>query len=330
MEGVKSRQLRRWQRVALVCAMLVVSGTAFSQSTASWPSRPVKFVVGFPPGTPGDVTARAMVPYLFEALKQPVVVENRPGAGGVVAAQSVASGPADGYTFLVGPDTILTVNPHLYRKVGYGPDTLRTVMTVATLSMVLTCHPSTGIKSLQSLVELGKKRELNYSSGGHGVPGHLVMELFLQSTKLRMNHVPYKGPAPAALGLLAGEVDCGFLSSNQVAPHLASGKLIGLAVSGRSRSLLVPSLPTLEEAGLPSFDGTFAEVIYAAAGVPETVVERLRGALLEAMTKGPVKESLLQQDMRIVGDRSQESADRIRRESARWAALIRELDLKIE
>ena len=195
-----------------------------------WPQKPVKIIVSFPPGTPGDVTVRAIQERMSAALGQPVVIENRPGAGGNIGAEAASNSAADGYTILEGPDTIMTVNPQIYGKLNFRPDNFVPVTMLNPVIQMLACHPSIGVKTVSELITLARASNMNYASGGAGVPGHLAMEMFLFATGLKMTHIPYKGPAPAAQDLLAGQVPCAFLVSAVVAPHVKAGRLIGLGL----------------------------------------------------------------------------------------------------
>ena len=191
-------------------------GAGAAQAADSWPSRPVRIVVAFPAGTPGDTVARLIQPALQKAFQQPVVVDNKPGAGGNIGMQEVARA-SDGHTVLAGPDTMLTVNPHLYRKLAFKPlEALVPVTQMASFSQELVCTPSAGIKTMDQLRAAAKAAPMSYASGGAGVPGHLAMEMLLNQTGMKIQHVAYKGPSPAMQDIIGGVVPCGFLASPTV------------------------------------------------------------------------------------------------------------------
>lgn len=311
-------------------ALLGMCTTASSVSAQTWPTRAVRVVVAFPPGTPGDITMRHISPSVGAGLGQPVVIDNRPGAGGNIGTEVVASSLPDGYTVLEGPDTIFSVNPLVYGKLNYKPGSMAPLTTLVTFSQMLVCHPSVGVKTVAELTALARTRsDLTYASGGAGVPGHLVMEMYLAAAGIQITHVPYKGPAPAAQDLLAGQVSCAFLVANAVAPYVKSGRLIGLAMSGKKRSALVPEVPTMQEAGVPNFDATFAEMLYLPVGTPADVIKRLNAEVAKALNTSDIREKLLAIDAEPVGDSPESAAKRIRQETERWAVVVKKIGLKL-
>lgn len=218
-------------------ACLCFSVTAFAQT---WPQRAIKVIAPYPPGGPSDIVIRTVSDKVQAALKQAVIIENIPGAGGNIGSAAAARAPADGYTWLITTDTVMTVNPHVYKSMGFKLEDLKPVSILTSFSQTLVCNPALGVKNLNELIAKSKTQSLSYASGGAGVPGHLSMELLLNMTGMQMVHIPYKGPAPAAQDVLANQVPCGLLAGPTVLPHVRSGKLIALAVSGQSRS---PTLP---------------------------------------------------------------------------------------
>lgn len=280
--------------LALATAALAVS--TFAQAQA-WPTKPVRLLVAFPPGAPGDVVARLVQPALQQALGQPVIVDNKPGAGGNIGAQEVARA-ADGHTFLIDPDTMFTINPHLYTKLAFKPnEDLVPVSWMARFQQMLVCHPSTGFKNLDAFTTAARSKPFSYASGGPGVPGHMAMEMLLASTKLELTHVPYRGPAPAAQDVLGGAVPCGFLATPVVAPHVKEGRLLGLAVSGGQRVASAPAVPTVAEAGVPGYEAAFYETLSAPKGTPDAVVSRLQAELAKAMAAAEVRAKLAAADL---------------------------------
>ena len=313
--------------LATLMAASVVAVPAFAQQ---WPAKTVKIVVAFPPGTPGDVIMRSISERVGSAVGQSIVIENRPGAGGNIGSEAVANAAPDGYTVLEGPDTMMTVNPQIYTKLNFNPDNLIPVITVNPVVQMLACHPSLGVKSVQELIALARSKPMNYASGGPGVPGHLAMEMFNAASGLSMTHIPYKGPGPAVQDLLAGQVPCAFLVSAVVAPHVKSGKLTGLGVSGRKRSILLPDLPTMHDAGLVNFDATFTEMLWVPKGTPDAVITRLNAEVNKALALPEVRERLLGLDVEPIGGTAAEAALRIKREYERWTPVIKRVGLKVD
>jgi tripartite-type tricarboxylate transporter receptor subunit TctC len=310
---------------------LIISAFTFSAyAQVNWPQKPVKIVVAFPPGTPGDVLLRAMSAPLAESLGQPVVVENKPGAGGNVGTASVVSIPTDLHTFVNSPDTILTVNPKIYSKPGFSPDQIIPVTTLGSINLVLACHPSVGVKSVSELIALAKKQSITYASGGAGVPGHLAIEMLLSQSGINMMHVPYRGPAPAAADLLAGNVGCAFLVTNQMAPHIKAGKLVGLAVSNTARSPLLPDIPTMQEAGVNGYAATFSEAVWVPKSVPQAIVDRLAQEIIKVGRRPEVQAVYRNVDVTPVLDTPEQAMKRVLQESSRWSPVIQRISLKVD
>ena len=319
------------QRAIVCCLATLISLTVVTHVQAqAWPNKPVRMVVSFPPGTPGDVTLRTISEKVSAGWGQSMVVDNKPGAGGNIGAEIVANSPGDGYTVLEAPDTVFTINPLVYGKLNYKPENLVPLTALVTFSQMLVCHPSVGVKSVAELTAAAKSKSLSYASGGVGVPGHLVMEMYLAAANIQMSHVPYKGPAPAAQDLLAGQVSCAFLVTNAVAPHVKSGRLIGLAMSGRKRSNLAPEVPTMQEAGIANFDATFAEMLFVPKGTAADVMQRMHSEIEKALRSPEIKEKLAGIDVEPIGSSPEMAAKRIREESERWAPVVKKIGLKLD
>ncbi|MES2246455.1 MAG: tripartite tricarboxylate transporter substrate binding protein [Pseudomonadota bacterium] len=222
--------------VALTAAAILAFSATPAVLAQAWPTKTVRIVVSFPPGTPGDVITRLIQPALQSAWGQTVVVDNKPGAGGNLAASEVAQAKDD-HTLLVGPDTVLTINPHLYKKLSFDPRTaLQPVTYFASFNQTLVCNPAAGIASLEAFSRLPASRP--YASGGAGSPSHMAMELLLSTLGTRLTHVPYKGPGPAAQDVMAGHVDCSFVVSSVVLPHVQSGRLRAIGGQAGIRPVL--------------------------------------------------------------------------------------------
>jgi len=312
----------QWSTLALALTALA---PALAQS---WPTKPVRLVASFPPGTPGDVIARLIQPALQAAWKQPVVVENKPGAGGNIAAVDVAQAKDD-HTLLVGPDTVLTINPHLYKKLGIDlRQSLRPVTYFASFNQMLVCHPATGVTTLAKFVQLPAAR--TYASGGPGSPSHMAMEMLLAATGTKLTHVPYRGPGPAAQDVIAGHVDCGFIVSSIVLPHVQAGRLQAVAVSSKARSVLLPAVPTVAESGYSGFDATFFETLMAPASLPMSVVEQIQRDVRAALATPAMTARLAEMDLRVEVNTPREAELRGRDDFAKWGAVARQTQLQLD
>jgi len=307
-----------------------VALAAAAQAQGAWPEKPVRFIVPLPPGGPSDIVLRGAIEKMQPVLKQPLVVDNKPGAAGNLGAGEAARAAPDGYTWLWTTDTLLTVNPHVYPKLPFKPDDLVPVMRVSSFSQTLVCHPGVGAKSVADLVRLAKGRKMSYASGGAGSPGHLTTELFLSTAGIEMTHVPYKGPAPAMQDVIGGQVECGFLAGPTVLPQVRAGKLVALAVSGAKRSLLLPEVPTVAESGFAGFDATFSLVLFAPRGTSPRVVEAMHTALAAALKQPDMVERLRQTDQEVVAASPADSAARIAADHKTWGAVARRIGLQLD
>lgn len=311
-------------------ALIAATVLASSAMAQAWPAKPIRIVVSFPPGAPGDLIARLIQPDLQKALGQPIFVENKPGAGGNIGAQEV-SRATDGHTFLVGPDTMLSINPHLYKKLTYKPtEDLIPVTLLASFNQMLVCHPSTGIRSIADLVTKSKVGTMNYASGGSGVPGHMAMEMFLAATGTQMDHIPYKGPAPATQDVLGGQVPCGFLAAPVVGPHVKDNRLNALVVSGSKRSPGSPNVPTMAEAGVAGFDATFFEILAAPKGTPPEVIDRLQKSVAVAINQNETRIKLLALDLDPVANTSAQAQQQIRSDALKWGKVADKINLQLD
>jgi len=325
---MKSRQLS----LALALGLFSLCTTSIHAQPKSYPDRPVRLVIASAPGGPSDVVSRALAEPFRARFGQPLVVENRAGAGGNIGAEAVAKSAPDGLTLLVTIDTVVTVNPHVYKKMGF--DAARDLAPVALLtsfSQTLVCNPAVQAKTTAELIALAKKQPLNYASGGAGVPGHLAMELFLAAAGIDMHHIPYKGPAPAMQDVLAGQVHCGFLATPTVLPQVRANKLTALAISSTKRSPLAPQVPTVAEVGYKDYDATFYLVLMAPRGTPDDVVRTLNGFANEALKGTDLQEKALAPvDLTPAGGSPTEAAATLRGISAKWEKVIRRIGLSLD
>ena len=317
------------RRLAGAAIAVSALGPAVVQAD-SWPSKPVRLVVAFPPGAPGDIIARLVQPQLQQALGQPVVVDNKPGAGGNLGAQEVAR-TSDGHTFLVGPDTMLTINPHLYRKLSFKPtEDLVPVTYLARFNQMLVCNPSTGFKTLDDFRGAAKRKSFSYASGGPGVPGHMAMEMLSAALGFELVHVPYRGPAPAAQDVLGGAVPCGFLATPVVGPHVREGRLAGLVVSGGKRTASLPSVPTVSEAGVPGFDASFYETVWAPKGTPAAHIDRLQREIAKSLADGDTRAKLAAADLEPIASTPAEASRTAKADFDKWGAVQRKVNLLLD
>ncbi len=298
----------------------------------AYPIRPIRLLVPFAPGGGSDTTARILTPKLHEAMGQAWVVDNRGGAGGNLAAEIVAKANPDGYTLFLGFNTILTVNPTLY-KLGFSMDKdLAPVTLLATAQYIMVVHQSVAANSLKDFIALAKQKPgaFNFSSGGAGTPLHLAAELFSKRAGVKMTHVPYKGGGPAAAALLGGEVQVLFASIASSMPHVKSGRLKAFATTGLRRSKVAPELLTMAEQGFPGFDVGSWYAFLTPANTPAAIVRRLRDESLKVVAMPDVQQSLSRQGMEAETSTTQELAARIKSETATWAQVIKEAGIKGE
>jgi tripartite-type tricarboxylate transporter receptor subunit TctC len=317
--------------VLVFVAAIAPSRTALAQHAAtSWPERPIRVVLPFPPGGPSDIVMRLAAEKMQPVLKQPVVIDNKTGAGGNVGTAEVVRSAPDGYTWLFGPDSIVTVNPHVYKQMPFKVDELQPVTIATRFNQTLVCNPALGVRTVAALIAKAKAEPLSYASGGAGVPGHLSMELLQSMAGFQMRHIPYKGPAPATQDVLGNQVPCGLLAGPTVLPHIRAGKLVALAVSGSHRSPTLPDVPTLAEAGVTGYQADFTLVLFAPRGVPEPIVARFRQAFVDALNAPDVTEKLQAGDQTPVGSTAAEAAAVLAADSRKWGAVARRIQLGLD
>ncbi|MFA4912542.1 MAG: tripartite tricarboxylate transporter substrate binding protein [Burkholderiaceae bacterium] len=327
---------RQW----LVAASLALAGAGLPGLSSSapadnYPQAPIKFVVGFSAGSTIDLVARMVGDALSTSLKQPVVVENRTGANGMLAARMVAQAAPDGYTILISNSSSITVNPLLYKDLQYDPlKDFAPVTTVVSVPFVLTVNPENtrikGVEDVKSLIDLARKQpgSLSYGSAGNGNLMHLAGAQLATMADVRMLHVPYRGAAPMEAGLLAREVDFGFDTLSGV-PLIKAGKLRALAVSTAKRWHDLPDVPALAELGYPDFDISFWVGVFAPAGTPEPIVQRLNTAIAAATKDPKVRERLMQQGAPMTQTPAA-FRQKIEEELAQNARLIQRADIRVE
>jgi tripartite-type tricarboxylate transporter receptor subunit TctC len=309
----------------------LMAAAVFTTAAHAWPVKPVRMLIAFPPGGPSELLTRLVNEKLQESFKQPFITENRAGAGGNVGADVVAKSAPDGHLFGITPDTLFTVNPLVYARMPFDPwKDLVPVSLLASFSQTMVCNPSVPVRDLSELVALAKRERVTYASGGAGVPGHLATELLLSMTGASMVHVPYKGPAAATADVVGGQVQCGFLATPTVMPHVGAGRLKALAVSTAKRSPLAPGVPSAAEAGAPGFDAPFYLVLFARTGTPEPVIAAMSRAVASALAAPEIRERTAKADMETLGGTPQEAAKTLRAAADKWAPVIRRIGLKLD
>jgi tripartite-type tricarboxylate transporter receptor subunit TctC len=315
--------------VKLAYALLLVAAQALAQS---YPTKAVKVMVGVPPGGPTDTVARAVAPDLAEALGQPVIIENRPGASAIIASELVAKAPPDGYTLAFIYITHAT-NPTLIAKLPY--DTLRDfspVSMVGQQSMVLLAHPSFPASTVQELIAAAKANpgKIDYGASDAGSAPHLAAELFKMMSGTQLTPIYYKGTAPAMTDLIAGHIPVMFVSNISALPHVKSGKVKALAVTGAQRTALAPDIPTVAESGLPGFEAYGWYGFAAPARTPRAIINRLHGEVAKIAQNPKMKARLAGQGLELVGSSPEEFEAFIRAELIKWSAVLKAAGVKAE
>jgi tripartite-type tricarboxylate transporter receptor subunit TctC len=329
MNQPKSALRQRLLRRAAMFAMLLYSALAFGQN---FPARPIRVIVPFGPTGLPDVLTRVVAAKMSESIGQQVIVENKPGAGGIIAAQYTAQAPADGYTImLAGTDYAIT--PALHSKLPYDPLRDFAPLTQAIRGyLFLVVNTSLGVKSVPELVALARSRpgEIYYGSVGNGSLHHLGMEQFKLSAKIDLKHVPYKGVTQATPALISGEIPVMFTTLPSVLPAIKSGRLAVLAVLSPQRSAAMPDLPTISELGYPDVRVESTMGFVAPAATPPAIVERLNAELIKALNAPETKARLKTLDVEVVTGTPEQFRDRIRKDQETFARLVREIDLKMD
>ncbi len=313
---------RRARQLSVATALAVAAAAACAQG--SYPAKPVRIIVASSAGGPYDDVARALAPRLTEAWGQSVIVENRAGAGGTIGATAAAKAPADGYTWFVANAASIAINPSLRRDLPYQPQRDFTpVMLMMQSPMVLVVHPSLPARTLKDLVALAKSKpgRINYASAGVGNLQHLSMEYLQSIAGMRMNHVPYKGAAPALVDVIAGQVELMFANIIGATPHTTAQRLRAVAISSAQRSALMPAVPPVADA-YPGFDVTAWMGWFGPAGTPRDIIAKVSADLSQALTRPDMRQRFEQQGADVIAGSAQELTERVRRETLLYGKLI--------
>ena len=325
---------------AAAFAAFAVCGPAaqgIAHAAEGWPSKPIRFVVPYPAGGPLDQVARALAEKMREPLGQPVVVENRAGAGGNIGADAVAKAPADGHAILMGAVATHAINPALYPKMPYDANRdFSPITRVASVPNVLVMQPEAadrlGIRSVRDLVSYARANpgKLNFASGGNGSAGHLAGELLKATARVSMVHIPYPGAVPAQTGLIGGQTDLMFDNLASAAPQIRAGRLRAFAVTTAQRTPFFPELPTMIEAGVPGFDIDTWFGVFAPAGTPAPVVERLHAELVRALGSDAMRERLARLGAQAAPLAPARFAEFVRAEQQRYARIVRASGARVD
>jgi tripartite-type tricarboxylate transporter receptor subunit TctC len=304
------------------------------QAQSSFPSRPIKLVVGFPPAGAADFVARTLGEPLSRALGQPFVIENRPGAGSSIAAEYVAKALPDGHTVLIASPSSILVNPLIIPKLGY--DAKRDLVPVSKVTsspLVVAVNPGVGAATLKELIDAAKRQpgKLNFASSGPGSAPHLAAVLFLRLAGVDMVHVPYKGGGPAVQSVLAGDTQLAFATPPSVLPLVQAGRLRALAVTSRARTPLVPGVPGMEEAGLPDYEISFWYGFFVRAGTAREIVQKLYQETSKVLAQPEIGKALAREGTEVSGSRSPEDFAAFITEDAKlWARLVKDSGAKAD
>jgi tripartite-type tricarboxylate transporter receptor subunit TctC len=322
---------------AIVCGAALAVVLSPGVRAEGFPEKPAHFIVGFTPGGPSDIIARALGQKLSELWSQPVVIENRPGAGGNIAAELAAKSAPDGYTWLLGNNSILATNQSLYKKLAFDPVAdFAPVALVAIQPNILVVNPAVPAASVKELIALARAKPggLNYASSGSGAAAHLAAELFKTMAGVEMVHVPYKGAQPALTDVIAGQVQLMFATSASVIPYIKAGRLRALAVTSSQRSATVPELPTVSEAGAESglrgFEAVTWHGVVVPRATPPALVGRLNGDIVRALNARDLRERLESLGAELAAGTPQDFADYIAREIPKWAKVVKDSGARAE
>ena len=317
----------------LTMATVVTAVLAPPSMAQEYPVKAIRFIAPNLPAGPTDILARLLGQKLAEAFGQPVVIENRAGAGGNIGTELAAKSPPDGYTLVTGNNATFGANPSLYKKLPFDPiKDFAPIVLVATQPNILVVHPSLPVKNVKDLIAFAKARpgQLNYANSGTGANAHLAAELFKSMTGTAIESIAYKSAAPALIDLMAGQTHMMFATSLSVMQHIQSGKLRALGVTTAKRVAAVKDLPTIAEAGVPGFEATTWHGVLTTAGTPVAIVNKLNAEINRALQMPDVREKLAGLGAEIVGGTPKEFADHIAREIPKWAKVVKAANVQIE
>jgi len=324
--------MTKCRAVAALATGLVAACWVGAVQAQTYPSKPVRLIAPFPPGGTTDIVARIVAQRLTEVMGQTVTVENRPGAGGNIAADHVSKATPDGYTILQGFPG-LVINPSLYKKLTYDASKdLAPVSLVSAAPLVLVVHPALPVKTVKDLIALAKKRpgELSFPSAGNGASSHLSAELFKSMAQVDMLHVPYKGAAQGLLDLVSGRMQVMINPYPEMIPYIQTGKLRALGISTKTRISVAPDLPTVAEAGVPGYEVTTWNGIVVPSATPREIVTKLHSDVMKVLAIPAAREQLTGLGLQIIGSTPAEFADFMKSESVKWAEVVRKSGARLD
>ena len=307
-------------------ALFLATGAA-AQTVAQYPNKPVRMIVTAAAGSGPDITARIVGQKLTAVLGQPVVIENRPGAGGSIGAEFVAKSPPDGYTLAMASAGSHAVSPALYPKLSWDPIRDFVPITIVSLAPnILIVHPSLPVKSVRELIALAKSRpgELSFGSGGSGSTAHLSGELFRTMANIKIVHIPFKGAPSAALGVIGGQVEMGLLNLPPTLPQVRSGRLKALGVTTAKRASAIPELPTIAEAGVPGYEASTWYGVMAPAGTPSEITARIYAVISADLRTADTRQRIAADGGEVVGSTPDEFSAIMKRDIAKWVKVVKE------
>lgn len=308
--------------LAVLAALMTSMVVAYDADAQAYPSRPVRMIVPFPAGGVADFLARVLGPKLGAAIGQQVVADNRPGAGTNIGSEIAAKSPPDGYTLLMGSSSNV-INVSLYQKLSYDPiKDFAPVSIVANVPMMLVVYPSLPVKSVPEFIALARKQQLSYASAGNGSPGHMAAELFKYLAQVPLQHVPYKGAAPAVTDVLAGQVPVIFTNVSVTLPFIQAGKLRPIAYGGPKRTPALPDLPTISESGVPSYDSTVWWGVMAPAKTPTGIVDRLSVEINKILQMDDIRQKFVANGTDAFGTTPKVMGEIIKADLEKWTKIV--------
>ena len=316
----------RVNKTLLCIALAFGVAEVHAQSDTNYPSKPIRMIVPSAPGSGPDIMARAIGQKLTEALGQAIVIDDKPGAGGIIGSEAAAKAPPDGYTLIMSNAGAHTVNPGLYAKLPYDPvKDFAPVTLVALAPNILIVHPTLPVRNVKDLIALAKAKpgELTFGSGGNGSTAHLSGEMFKTMAGINIVHIPFKGSPAAVIGVIAGQIALAIPNIPPALPHVRSGKLKALAVTTAKRAAGVPDLPTVAEAGLPGYEATAWFGVLAPAATPSQIIARLNAAIVKIAHAREMQERLTAEGADAVGNTPEQFAQIIKSDIAKWAKVIK-------
>ena len=319
--------------IAFAAVLALLGSVPAPVGAADYPTKPITLIIGFAPGGPSDVMARILTRKMEEVLKQPLVIENRPGAGGSLAGTAVARAAPDGYTVLLATGSLLAINVSLYKNLGYDPEKdFEPISLIGMQTNVLYLHPSVPAKSLSELIAHAKANpgKLSFGSGGIGTPAHLAGELLKIEAKIDITHVPFRGTGPALQNVIGGHVPMAFNPPSPLLPHIQSGAIRPIAITTLARTSALPDVPTVAESGFPGFEATTWHGLVAPAGTPKDVVAALHRALMATLNDPAARKQLTELGIDLVGNSPDEFRGYIKSEIPKWARIVQASGAKAE